>query len=248
MTPLGVTEAVLFDLDDVLVPFQTPRAWQWAWRPQGPILGERHVRAMIRRSLRNWDRRRWHGAIGKEPPTDLPALRAHLAETLWAISGHPLPAEETEAVVRRFLRPQEEIERYPDVPGALERLRARGIAVGVVTPLPLESARWIVRRGGIPETLLLRTGDDPGPSVPAAAAFGATVEHASPLAGPGRVRRGSVLERCAGGPPCRTAGRAPRPPRGVAERAGHSPDQPRYARSRARSPSSGTPRKNPPLG
>jgi FMN phosphatase YigB (HAD superfamily) len=179
MTALGATEAVLFDLDDVLVPFQTPRAWQWAWRPQGPILGERHVRAMIRRSLRSWDRRRWHGAIGKEPPTDLAALRAHLAETLWAISGHPLPAEETEAVVRRFLRPQGEIERYPDVPAALERLRARGVPVGIVTPLPLESARWIARRGGIPESLLLRTGDDPGPAVPAVAAFGAVVERLS---------------------------------------------------------------------
>jgi putative hydrolase of the HAD superfamily len=174
--PLGTIEAVLFDLDDVLAPFQTVGAWQWAWHPQGPILGERHVRAMIRRSLREWDRRRWQGAIGKAQPTDLAALRAHLAETLGRIAGRPLPAEEVAAVVRRFLRPQGEVERYADALPALERLRARGVRSGVLTPLPLESARWLVRRAGIPETLVLVTGDDPGPALPAAPAFLGAVE------------------------------------------------------------------------
>jgi len=174
--PVGDIEAVLFDLDDVLVPFQTVGSWQWAWRPQGPILGARHARAMIRRSQRSWDRRRWQGVIGKAPPVDLTALRAHLAETLWSIAGHPLVPEETEAVVRRFLRPQGEIERYADVPPTLERLRARGIKVGVVTPLPLESARWLLRRSALPEALLLATADNPGPAVPAVGAFRGAVE------------------------------------------------------------------------
>jgi putative hydrolase of the HAD superfamily len=172
----GPFEGVLFDLDDVLVPFQTPAAWQWAWRPQGPILGERHVRAMIRRSLRRWDRRRWEGAIGKAPPADLAALREHLAETLTAIAGRPLPAAETEAVVRRFLRPHHEAERFPDVPPALAQLATQGLKVGVLTPLPLESARWLLKRAALPETLLLGSGDDAGKVVPAAAAFRSTAE------------------------------------------------------------------------
>ncbi len=176
MPPDADLDAVLFDLDDVLVPFQTVGAWQWAWRPQGPILGERHARAMIRRSQRGWDRRRWQGAIGKAPPADVAALREHLTETLWAIAGHPLPPAETEAVVRRILHPQGEVERYPDVAPALESLRARGLRVGVATPLPLDAARWLVRRAGLPETILLLTGDDPGPAVPASGAFRAAVE------------------------------------------------------------------------
>ncbi|HEY1198566.1 MAG TPA: hypothetical protein VGG32_07560, partial [Thermoplasmata archaeon] len=61
-------DAVLLDLDDVLVPFQTPAAWQWAWRPQGPVLGERRVKAAVRRALKAWDRRRWQGLTGKAPP------------------------------------------------------------------------------------------------------------------------------------------------------------------------------------
>ncbi len=185
MSPETDLDAVLFDLDDVLVPFQTVGAWQWAWRPQGPILGARHAHAMIRRSQRSWDRRRWQGAIGKAPPADVAALREHLTETLWAIAGHPLPPVETEAVVRRILRPQGEIERYPDVAPTLEKLRARGLKVGVATPLPLESARWLFRRAGLPEAILLLAGDDPGPAVPAGAAFRAAVEKLA--SSPGRV-------------------------------------------------------------
>jgi HAD superfamily hydrolase (TIGR01549 family) len=165
----GTIDAVLFDLDDVLVPFQTPGAWQWAWRPQGPLLGERRVRSAVRRALKAWDRRRWEGLTGRQPPADLPALQAHLLATLTAIAGHPVP--EAEAVVRRLLRPAGEVERYPDVAPGLERLRVAGIAVGVVTPLPSESARWLLRRTGIPETLLRATGDSPGPGLPDPTAF-----------------------------------------------------------------------------
>ena len=171
--PYGDSEVdgVLFDLDDVLVPFHTAEVWQWAWRPQGPLLGERKVRAAVRRSLRAWDRRRWQGLTGKAPAADLPALREHLAATLWAIAGHALPVPETEAVVRRVLRPAGEIERYADVPTALERLRSKEVRAGVATPLPAESARWLLRRAGLAESLLLVAGDTGGPALPDRSAF-----------------------------------------------------------------------------
>ena len=176
-------EAVLFDLDDVLVPFQTPAAWQWAWRPQGPVLGDRRVRAAVRRALKAWDRRRWLGLTGKAPPADLEALRAHLANALATVAGRSLPPAETEAVVRRFLHPAGEVEKYDDVPRAIDRLRAAGVQVGTVTPLPADAARWLLHRTGLPEALLVGSGDRPGSCVPdrsayrsAAEALGAPVE------------------------------------------------------------------------
>jgi putative hydrolase of the HAD superfamily len=168
-------EAVVFDLDDVLVPFQTLRAWQWAWKPQGPVLGDRHVQSALRRSQHAWDRRRWLGVTGRAPPADLSALREQLAATLRAIAAHAVPPEETEAVVRRMLRPSGEVERFPDVAPALEALARAGTKVGVVTPLPLESARWLLHRVGVAEELLLAGGDPPGPVVPAREAFRAAV-------------------------------------------------------------------------
>ncbi len=164
-------DAVLFDLDDVLVPVDTPRAWQWAWKPQGPLLGDRRVRAAVRRALRAWDRRRWLGLTGKAPPADLAALRDHIANTLTVLAGHPLPDVETEAVVRRVLRPAGEVEKFPDVAPALARLAAAGVRVGVATPYPAESARWMLRRSGLAPELLVRHGDDPGPALPDRAAF-----------------------------------------------------------------------------
>lgn len=174
----GETEvdAVLFDLDDVLLPFQTPRAWQWAWRPQGPALGERRVQAALKRSLHAWDRRRWQGVTGKLPPADLAALTEHLTQTLRTIAGRTLPPEEEAAVVRRFLRPAGEVERFPDVGPALDRLRALGVRFGAVTPLPLESARWLLKRGGLPEAIVLGAGDPGAPVVPDRAAFRAAAE------------------------------------------------------------------------
>jgi HAD superfamily hydrolase (TIGR01549 family) len=171
----GTVDAILFDLDDVLVPFQSPSAWQWAWRPQGPVLGERRVRAAVRRSLKTWDRRRWRGLTGREPPADIAALQQHLRSTLFEISGHPLPDVETEAVVRRLLHPAGEVERFPEVAPALERLRIAGVPWGVVTELPAASAQWLLRRSGIDPTRLLVTGDAP-PSVPDRAAFRAAVD------------------------------------------------------------------------
>lgn len=164
-------EAVLVDLDDVLVPFHSVGAWQWAWHPQGPVLGERRVRAAVRRALKAWDKRRWEGLTGRAAPADLPALEAHLASTLAGIAGHPLPDEETKAVVRRLFHPMGEVERYPDVLPFLDRLRTANVRATVVTPLPAESARWLLRRAGLPDSLLGLAGDPPGPILPDRRAF-----------------------------------------------------------------------------
>jgi len=184
--PYGAQEvdAIVFDLTDVLIPFQTPAAWQWAWHPQGPLLGERRVRAAVRKSLKAWDRRRWLGVTGKEPPADEAALRHHLADTLAAIAGHPLPAEETEAVVRRMLRPAGEVETFRDVAPALGRVRERSVRIGVSTELPREAAVWMLRRSGFPETMLVAAGDPGAPVLPDRGAFRAAVE-----------RLGAPLER-----------------------------------------------------
>lgn len=171
----GAVDAILFDLDDVLVPFQTPRAWQWAWHPQGPVLGERRTRAAVRRALKVWDRKRWRGVTGREPPADLAALQQHLRASLFEVAGHPLPEAETEAVVRRLLRPAGEVERFPDVGPAIERLRVAGIPWAVVTPLPAESAQWLLRRVGVDPARLLLTGEGPHP-LPDPLAFRAAVE------------------------------------------------------------------------
>lgn len=159
----STVDAVLFDLDDVLVPFESPAAWQWAWRPQGPVLGERRVHAAIRRSLKRWDRRRWRGLTGREPPVDLAALLAHLSESLADVAGHPLPEAESQAVVRRMLHPAGEVERFPDVVPALARLDAAGVRWGIATELPSESATWLLRRVGIDPARLLLTGETARP-------------------------------------------------------------------------------------
>lgn len=169
-------EAVVFDLDDVLVPFQTVHAWQWAWRPQGPVLGARKVGAALRSRLRAWDRRRWQGLTGHAPPADTAALREHIAETLHALAGHALPEVETDAVVRRFLRPASEVERYPDALPTVDALRNQGVKVGILTHLPRDAAVWLLRRVGFAESLLLGTGDGPAPGIPDAAAFRAAAE------------------------------------------------------------------------
>ncbi|MGC2205173.1 MAG: HAD family hydrolase, partial [Thermoplasmata archaeon] len=91
------------------------------------------------------------------------------------VAGRPVPGAETEAVVRRMLRPAGEVEAFPDVPRALERLRTAGIPWGVVTPLPVESAQWLARRVGIEPTRLLVTGEGEHPP-PARGAFRAAVD------------------------------------------------------------------------
>lgn len=163
--------AVLFDLDDTLVPWHTVAHWQWAWRPQGPVLSERHTQAAIRRSLHHWDRRRWEGLVGAGPPTTADDLREALRAELFAIAAHPLPTAETEAVVDRFLRPAGEGEAFADAAPTLAALAERGVRLGVVTDLPLASARRALARAALPEDLLVLHGDDAEARLPSAAAF-----------------------------------------------------------------------------
>jgi putative hydrolase of the HAD superfamily len=166
----GTVDGVVLDLDDVAVPFLSPAAWQWAWKPQGPVLGERRVRAAVRRALKAWDRRRWRGLTGREPPADLTALHAHLRAALTTVAGHPLPEPETEAVVRRLLHPAGEVETFPDVIPALRRFEAAGLRTGIATELPAESANWLLKRAGLSPALLRVTGEAARP-LPDRAAF-----------------------------------------------------------------------------
>ena len=162
--------AVLLDLDDTLVPWQTVPHWQWAWRPRGPVLSPRHALSAIHRSLKSWDRRRWQGLIGGSAAADGNAYRAHLTETLTLLAGHELPAEENAAVVQRFLKPAGEIETYPEVARELSNLANAGLKVGVVTSLPAEAAHHALHRVSLDQLQLLISGDTT-PALPAAAAF-----------------------------------------------------------------------------
>lgn len=167
----GTLRAVLVDLDDTLLPWQTVAHWQWAWRPRGPVLSERHLLAAVHRSLHAWDRRRWQGLVKEAPPIDATAYEAHVAATLLEVAGHGLPPEETAAVVQRFLKPAGEIETYPDAVPFLARLSAEGVAVAVTTDLPSAAARHALHRAGLGDLKVVATGDDPGAVLPAPEAF-----------------------------------------------------------------------------
>ena len=162
---------VLLDLDDTLVPWQTPLHWQWAWRPRGPLVPERHLRATIRRQLHQWDRERWLGLVGRGPVPDPESYRRFLTETLAALAGFRLPDPEATAVVDRFLKPGHEPESYSDAPLALRALSDKGVKVGVVSELAGDTARLALRRSGLPESLLVLAGDEPGPRPPSVAGF-----------------------------------------------------------------------------
>ncbi|MCI4337013.1 MAG: HAD family hydrolase [Thermoplasmata archaeon] len=168
--PPGV-KAVVIDLDDTLIPWQTVAHWQWAWRPRGPVLSERRTMAAIHRSLHDWDRRRWHGLIGTEPQPDGEDHRDFLAETLAGIAGHALPEAETDAVVERFLKPAGEIERYPDTEAALGRLGSLGLALAVSSALPEAAARHALHRVGLGKLPVVATAERPVPGLPVAAGY-----------------------------------------------------------------------------
>jgi FMN phosphatase YigB (HAD superfamily) len=169
----GATRAVLFDLDDTLVPFQTLAHWQWAWKPQGPALPERHARSAIRRSIRGWDRRRWQGLVGAAPSVGAADYRVFLHDALLAIADRPLADAEVESVVDRFLRPSPHGESHPDVAPVVAWLRAHAVPFGVLTPLPEPVARAYLARAGLGANVPLFA--DPAtpdaPRLPAAAAF-----------------------------------------------------------------------------
>jgi HAD superfamily hydrolase (TIGR01549 family) len=171
-------EGLLFDLDDVLVPVHTLLQWQWAWRPNGPRLAIGHAQAVLKRSLKSWDRRRWSGCTGRSPPVTPDDLRTHLAQLLDALAGRPLPPAESTAVVERFLRPSGPIETFPEVKPRLEAWAHSGIRIGIVTPLFSETAKRILRRAEIDDRWLILSADDAGSSdyLPSPAAYRAAAE------------------------------------------------------------------------
>lgn len=164
-------EGVLFDLDDTLMPWQTVAHWQWAWKPLGPVLSERHTLSTIRRALHTWDRRQWEALVGGTPPPDASAYRTFLASTLDGIAGRTLPTSETDAVVQRFLRPTGEVETFADVTPTLTQLRALGRTIGVQTSLPEETAVHLLKRAGLADLRLVLTGSGDEPRLPLPAAF-----------------------------------------------------------------------------
>jgi FMN phosphatase YigB (HAD superfamily) len=169
----AAVSAVLFDLDDTVLPFQTVAHWQWAFRPQGPVLNERHANAAIHRTVRAWDRRRWQGVAGAAAPVGAAEYRLHLHDTLQAIAGRPLADAEVEIVVDRFLKPWPHQETYSDVPVVAAYLKARSIPFAVLTPFPEALARTLASRTGLgADVRVLAAPAEPGaPLVPAIAAY-----------------------------------------------------------------------------
>ena len=167
----GGVRAVLFDLDDTLVPWQTVAHWQWAWRPMGPVLSERRTVAAIHRSVHEWDRRRWHSVVGTAPPADAVAYRAYITASLAEVAGHALPAAETEAVVGRFLKPAGGVETFVDVAPALKEVEALGLTIGVTSTMSEAAARHVLQRTGLGRLTLLASADAPPPVLPAVPAY-----------------------------------------------------------------------------
>lgn len=173
---LPTVRTVLFSLEEAVVPWQTVAHWQWAWRPQGPVLGPRHTARVLRTALHDWDRRRWAVVTGQAPAPSAEEYREHLATTLTRVAGHSLPAAEGAAVVDRFLRPAAAYEPYRDLPRALAALRASGRTVRLVSTVPgVDAVAWM-RWAGLPAELLLRPAPADGPPLPHPKAYRRLVE------------------------------------------------------------------------
>jgi FMN phosphatase YigB (HAD superfamily) len=160
--------AVLWDFDDTLVPVHTLERWQWAWKPQGPRLNERHVRASIREGLRRWDRRRWQGLVGDSPPVDAAAYHEALRDMLYAIAGRSLPDPETEAVLARFPKYPGPIEPYPDVRPCLEALHAQGFGTAVLMGIGPSRVRELLGQFRLLELLPQTFGESADEPLPPA--------------------------------------------------------------------------------
>ncbi|HEV2316008.1 MAG TPA: HAD family hydrolase [Thermoplasmata archaeon] len=139
---------MIFNVEETIVPFHTADRWQWAWKPQGPVLAARHLQAALKRGIRAWDRRRWAGLTGAEPPVGEPEYRQYLREVLWAIADRRLSDAETEAVVDRFLKAPVARDPPPDLAPTLQRLRREGMRVAVLGERPGPLATEELRRSG----------------------------------------------------------------------------------------------------
>ncbi len=153
--PAKPVRGVVLDLDETLLPLENRSRWQWAWRPNGPPIPERHVAAALRRETRAWDRRRWRGLVGAEPAATFDDYRVQVARTLVAVADRPLPDEEVRAVVDRFLGPHGPFEVPPDVPDGLAVLAARGIPIAVLSSLPPEASKALLPRVGVDPSRLV---------------------------------------------------------------------------------------------
>ena len=152
--------AVVLDLDDTLVTWQTLGHWQWSWKPNGPVLPERRIRSIMHRVQHRWDRERWHALAESSSPSPPPPIPEFVAATLEEIAGHPLPVEETQAVVRRFLSSATGVELFPDARILLTHLSAGERPWHVATYLPKAVAEGALRRAGVPADRLVSWGDN----------------------------------------------------------------------------------------
>jgi FMN phosphatase YigB (HAD superfamily) len=140
--------AVLFLLEDTLVPDQTLERWQWSWRPQGPAISERHLRAAVKRGLHQWDRRRWEALTGAAPLVDFSAYREFLRGTLIEIAGRTLPDAETQAVVDRFPRAPVAAP-FPEVGAMLGELKRQGLTLAAISERPGPAGAETLKRSGL---------------------------------------------------------------------------------------------------
>ncbi|MHB8351242.1 MAG: HAD family hydrolase [Thermoplasmata archaeon] len=169
--------AVLFVVEGVLVPDLTRERWQWAWRPQGPVISERTYHAAAKKAQHRWDRRRWAALLAGASREDAGSLRGYLRETLGEIAGHPLPEAEVEVIVERFLRCPLPRPPAPEVPGLLAELKRRGTRIGAIGRIPGPSGPEALLRAGIRSSVDVVVGSEAeDPSMPAREAFRAAAK------------------------------------------------------------------------
>lgn len=135
---------VIFDLDGTLID-------------SAPHLGH-----ALNRLLAEWGRPAVSGAMLRSLIGDGPRL---LVERGFAAGGVPLPAEEVEPALARFLRlyaalPADPASVYPGVPQTLARLAASGHPIGLCTNKPQAIARNLLGELGLLPFFAIVVGGD----------------------------------------------------------------------------------------